>query len=465
MMNIVEPVEEYLDRYEVGAMAGATKAVSGIRGAFVIAHGVQGCTATANHLRSGGPVVAEDSEHIMPFVSTGVGMVESVHGRNIDLILRWGRRLTKPLGKKAELGFIFTGCCGSIIEDDTGRAAALLSEEIGAPVIDIDTAGFIGGFNRGAELTWCAVLDKFCTNSQEKRGINLVGPQLMGSKNWPNDLREIKRLLKAADIELNQVLFQDISVGQLPEISRAKANYLLCGEDFSQFEEKSEDLGMECWGQDLVLPIGIHNTEEWYLTIAQKFGNPDKAKSQLKEDMDRIKKILRFNYNATWALSALATKRVSILGYAPFAAAMARFLFYDLNMRPVVIGLLGETPDSIERAEKLLEPMNEFLDFEVLENPVYLAYGEKIKEAKVDFNIGMQPEVQFIEDLGIPHCCLGGFYFYSQWNFVPWPYFGILGVLNLLSELWNAESRSIFGIGRLERRPYFPRDHPAEKNK
>ena len=182
----------------------------------------------------------------------------------------------------------------------------------------------------------------------------------------------------------------------------------------------------------------------------------------MKEDMDRVKKLMRFNYNSTWALNTLAAKRVSILGYAPFAAAMARFLFYDLNMRPVVIGLLGETPESIERAEKLLQPMSEFVDFEIMENPPYFLYGEKIKEAKVDFNIGMQPEVQFIEDLGIPHCCLGGFYFYSQWNFVPWPYFGILGSLNLISELWNAEARAIYGIGRTEKRPYVPmsRDIP-----
>lgn len=440
MIQIIKSPVEYQERHELGAPIGATESAAGIRGCFAILHGVVGCTMAANHIRSSGPVVAGN---FMPVVETVLGPSETVQGKNEDLIIRWGRWQAKKMGGKAKLGWIFTTCASSIIEDDLHVAATQLENELGIPFIGVDTASFLGGFNRGAEITWCAVLDRFGTDSTEKQGINILGPQLMGSKNWPNDIVEIERLLKAADVKVNHTLFHNISVEQLPEISRAKANYMLALEDFSEFEEKASDLGMETWGQDLVLPVGIHNTEEWYLTIARKFGDEKKAKAQLKKDMDTVKSILQFNYNATWSQLGLFGKHVGIIGYAPFAAALARSLFYDFNMRPVVVALLAETPKGIERGEKLLEPMGAFLDFEILENPSLHQYGEALKKARVDFAIGMRQDRAYTESLNIPHLNMTGVYYFNQFNFLPWPYFGVLGSLYLLSELWSVVDRAV----------------------
>lgn len=40
-----------------------------------------------------------------------------------------------------------------------------------------------------------------------------------------------------------------------------------------------------------------------------------------------------------------------------------------------------------------------------------------------------------MEGLKIPHLSLGGYYFFNHFVFIPWPYFGILGNLHLLSEI------------------------------
>lgn len=440
MMQIVKSPPEYGDRYEFGAMAGAAKSVAGIKGAGAVLHAVQGCTIETSHLRSGGPVIAGN---YLPIMETNMGPMESVHGRNIPLIVSTAKELLRRRREKLQLLFIFTGCGPSIIEDDIRRAAAIIEEETGVPTLALDTAAFLGGFSRGTEQTWCAVFERFGSESDEKRGINILGPHLMGSNNWPNDIEEILRLLKAADVPINHVVFKDVSVAQLSELTRAGVNYVLSGEDFADFEDTAEDLGMEVWGQDLVLPVGYYNTEEWYLTLASNFGDADKARAQMKEDLNLVRKMTRLNYTASWELTGMFGKRIGLLGPAPFTAALARSVFYDFNIRPVVVGLLAESSEALERAEKLLEPMGEYLDFEVLENPTYYLYGQKLKEARVDIAAGMRIDKHLAESLSIPHCALTGPSFMNNWNMIPWPYFGVRGTLLLASELWKTTLNAI----------------------
>ncbi|MBI4301961.1 MAG: hypothetical protein HY664_05100, partial [Chloroflexi bacterium] len=440
MMKITKPPIEYVDRFEPGPIVGAEKALAGILGSFGIAHGVVGCTSLAMYMRGGGPVV---DGYYSPLAGTGLQRVEIIHGQNEELLMRAIRYRWTRSGKTPRIGFILTTCASSIIEDDIRRVADQAEEELGIPFIAIDTAGFMGGFNRGAEWVWTAVMDRFAIKAERQEGINIVGPQLMGSNNWPNDIQEILRLLRAADVKVNMPVFWNTPVEGLTQIANAEANYLLTSESFPDFEEKSNSLGLRVIGQDRPLPIGIHNTEEWYIALAREFGDVEKAKVQLQADMDRVARIMKGNYNASWALAGISGKHVGILGYANFAASLARALFYDLNLRPTVIGLWGETPESLERAEKLLEPMSELADFEVLENPSYYAYGQKLKEAEVDFSIGMMQDKALVEGLGIAHCRLSGFYFYNNFDFVPWPYFGVLGMLNLVSKIWNTLEQGV----------------------
>ena len=459
MMQITKPPAEYGDRFEFGALTGATNAAAGIRGAGVVMHAVQGCTIESSHLRSSGPVVAG---YYLPQIETNIGPVESVHGRNVPLIVDRAKELMRRRDKP-ELMFIFTGDGPSIIEDDIARAAAIIEEENSIPAIARDTAAFLGGFARGIEWVLCDVMDRFCTESEEKSGINVVGPQLTGSNNWPNDIEEIKRLLKGSGVQLNHILFQDIRVKQLPEISRARSNLLLTLEDYSEFEEHCEDLGMEVFGQDLPIPLGVHNTEEWLLAIAKEFGDEEKARAQMKADMDLVKRMTRMNYTASWMLTAMFGKHTAMLGQAPFAAALARSMFYDFNIRPVVVGLLAESSESLERAEKLMEPMGEYIDFEVMENPTYFQYGETVRKAGVDFAVGMRQDEHLIEGLGIPHLSLAGPNFMNHWDLFPWPYLGIRGSLYLAGELWKTTWRTFTQTKLWQMNAYRPRDYAEAK--
>ncbi len=461
-MKIIKPVAEYADRYQVGPLVGLTKAVAGIKGAWAILHGVDGCTFAANQMRSAGPVVAGNYMHV---VATGAERSEIILGDNEEMVMNIVRSELADSRTKPELMFVLTSCATSIIHEDIVRIADVMSEETGITSIPVDTGGFLGGFNWGAEQSWNAVLAKYCPQpASEHKGINIVGPHLTGSKNWPNDIREIERLLQAAEVPVNMTVFRNVAVNQLQNMNKAAYNYTLTQEEFPDFRSKCKELGMPIWdkGLELPLPIGVHNTEQWYLAMAREFGNEAKAKAQMEQDMNLVKSIMRGNYNASWALGAMSSKHVAIYGYGTFAASLARCLFYDFNMRPSLIAICGESPEMLARSEKLLEPLEGLLDFEVMENPSFYAYGEKIRELQPELAVGMLQDRVLCEGLGVPHRSLGGFYFYNQFNFVPWPLMGIRGTLALTSELWEVTDRVMTASDLWKTRAYRNRDRLAE---
>ncbi|MFQ5852080.1 MAG: nitrogenase component 1, partial [Candidatus Binatia bacterium] len=141
------------------------------------------------------------------------------------------------------------------------------------------------------------------------------------------------------------------------------------------------------------------------------------------------------NYNFSWMASFLSDKYAAVCGYAPFAAAITRYLFHDLNIRVKVVGLWSETEAGNKKALNILEPLGDSLDFIVLENPTYFQLGEAVKEANVDFVIGSIQDKPLFKSFGVAHLNLGGFYYFNNYNFVPWPLVGVKGSLRLFSEV------------------------------
>lgn len=432
-LKCIIPSRDYIDKQQPCCHMGAVLAATMVENSVLIDHGVSGCAITATHMRSNN---VPDGMYI-PIIPTGVFEADLVHGgaKKIEKILA---EIPDKFSKKPpRLVWIITSCATSMVEDDIAGEGRKAEELYGYNVIALDTPGFHGGYSTGMDKVYTALVQRYAkeTDKKKKGSINIIAPHLMGSSNMINDMEEMLRLLKAADIEVNCILTYKTKIKEVERFFEAEANYLLSPEELPGFERMCEEMGMENWGADLILPLGLANTEEWYLTIAGKFGSIDKAKDQLQKDMDRVKRRLKADYNASWVFHSVDGKHAGVIGDAPFAIAMARHLYYDLNARPTVIALLGESERAIETTKKQLEEMSRYLDLEVYENPTYLEYGNAIKKAKVDFTVGQGQDKVLSEGLRIPQMSLGGFYFLSQTNFIPWPYFGILGSLALLTEI------------------------------
>jgi nitrogenase molybdenum-iron protein alpha/beta subunit len=432
-MNFIPDQKSYSDKFQPCMEMGAIMAATMVKNSVVVNHGASGCAISATHFRSNNV----PNGTYVPIVHTAVHQNDIISGGSNKLKNTLEHVIKKAGKTPPELIWVFTSCATSMVQDDIVGISKVVEKESGIKIIPIDTPGFLGGLSVGADHVYRALIDNFASKDSKKsdKKINIIGPHMMGTKNMIEDMREIIRLLEALDIEVNTVLTYNTAIEDIRRFGEASTNYVLTPEVLSNFEEISEEFGIEIFGHDLVLPIGIANTEEWYLKIAERFGNVEKAKKQLKEDMEVVRRRIGLDYNASWILHDIANKHVGILGYAPFAAAIARYLFFDLNARPTVIGLWGESERAIESAKKLLEEMADFLDFDVYENPSFYEYGMAVQKAKVDFSIGQRNDKPLIEGLRIPQVPIGGFHYMNQFNFVPWPYFGILGSLNLLSEI------------------------------
>ena len=415
-----------------GSFVGAALTASGIRNSLIIFHGIAGCNIEAVHFRSdqipGGSYV--------PIIPTGLNETDCIQGGNEKLLQTLRDSINQAISRKRPpvVVFALTSDAPSIVGDDIQTAARLVEAETGIKIIALDTPGFLGGAAVGVDIALTALLEGIPANDSGNK-INLIAPYLIGSKNWNNDIDEIARLLSGAGIEVNLNLARNLKFDDINKFSQAGYNLNLSGEELTDFEAKSSEVGVENYSRNLPLPLGVANTEEWLLAIASDLGDVEKAKEILTADQKFAQKQLRFNYNFSWMSTLMYQKKCGTLGHAKFTASLARCLLWDFGIVPKVIGLIAETERATEQALELLESIKGQADFKVLVNPTYFEYGNALKEAEVDFSIGSIHDKPLSLGHKIPHLSLCGFNFFNQYNFIPYPNMGIRGTLGLLSEL------------------------------
>ena len=444
------------DKFAPGAFVGSILLTSGVVDTVNIFHGVSGCYNLAEHLRT---------DHVPlggfgRLIPTGYREAETVRGgvRKLDLALRKVVNLELVKEKPACI-WVSWSDCPAIAGDDMVGTARRFERESDIKIIPIDNCGFRGGIVRGAELALCRILDEVVEPYDgPKKGLNIIAPFLIGSNNWPLDVDYMVELLEAADIPVNLVLSRNIHYEDLKRMARAEANYVLSYEDMPDFVRKSEEKEIPVFQEPLVLPYGVGNSEEWYLAMAERFGNVDKAKRRLEAEMADVQGMLKGNYNFSWMTSFLSDKYVAVCGQAPFAAAITRYLFHDLNIRVKVVGLWGETEQAFEKAEEVLRPLEDYMDFTVIENPTYFQIGNAVKEANVDFVVGSIQDKPLFKGLGIPHLNLAGFYFFNNYNFIPWPLCGVKGTLRLFTETCRVVEDAFYETEAWKDLAFTPRD-------
>jgi nitrogenase molybdenum-cofactor synthesis protein NifE len=424
----------YDDRYMHGVHDAFALGATAIKDVFMIFHGVPGCRVAKEHIRTDN--IPEGQ--FVGILTTAPLESNIIHG-GTHLIERTWKYAAETYfkRKKPKAVFFFTSCGTSINQDDVGIQAEKFEQETGIKAIYVDTPNFLGREATGLDILYRVLLDEVAKEGVEKvpRSINIAGTHLIGSKNFKWDIKEIKRLIELLGVKVNCMLTLDTPLESIENFWAADTTYMLSGEEMPEFLSACEEKGMEIFGRDWILPYGMANTEEWYLKFAEKFDALDKAKEVLKKEMNEFRRRTLGDYNFTWIMSDPSSKRAAVIAYAPFAAAMAKYLYYDLNVKVVAIGLLSETPEAVNYAIKNVEDMSEYFDFEVFDNPTNFVFAEVCRDRKADFVIGRRFDRTLFEGQGMVNIPLGGRYFMNQFNFVPWPWTGVTGVLGLQSEV------------------------------
>lgn len=431
-MTAPPPPTVIRDLFEPSAFFGAVMAVSGVKGSMIALHGAPGCYTVATHIRTdlaplGGYSGMRPSGIVEDNIIMGTSVEKLRH--NLEFI----KRTAKP-----SLLAIINSDATALTADDIEGHARMFEYETGIPSFAFDMPGMRGSDVVGYDAVLRALIAKFAKPGVAKKEdcVNIVGPYFLFSQNWIFDVEGIIELLERMGLKVNCVLTRNTSIGDIENFAAAKMNIMLTNEDMPLFSRESERLGVENFGDELPLPYGISNTEAWYMAIAEKFGKKKEAIKVLEEDRDLVKRVFGFNYPYTWVSMLMMQKRAAIIGRAQFAASLARFLFYDLDMYPVLVALLAGTRKALEKSKELLKPIQEDgCTVQIMENPLYIDFARAVKANDIDVVIGSRIEKSLIVGMGYPHLSIGGAFYFQSFRFIPYPYVGYKGALYLIQEL------------------------------
>lgn len=321
-------------------------ALESIEDSVLIAHSPQGCvgcaTAGADGYRVG--QIHRGVEHVRNtrIFCTNLDQKSVIFGGEQKL------RDTVALAVERynpKLVFIFSSCASGIIGDDIDAIAANLQDEYDAVIVPVHCEGFKSKIcASGFDAAFIAI-NKYILKGQkiEKQDnlVNLFAPTSISYA----DQKEMERMLSLIGMEANYIPFYS-SYEKIKKIPAAAASTAICKVFADEFMiELEQDYGIPY--SHTVMPIGIRNTDKWFLGIAKQVGKEKEAKEIIEAEHKRIQPLV------DEIKERLQGKKVFICGGTgrSFAAAV---LIEDFGMQ--LVGL--ETPTYDKDAQEDIEYLN-----------------------------------------------------------------------------------------------------------
>jgi nitrogenase molybdenum-iron protein alpha chain len=182
--------------------------------------------------------------------------------------------------------FIFTSCASGIIGDDVDSVAVNLQPDYRAILVPIHCDGFrskicASGFDAAFIAIQKYLLEKD-PPPKEKGLINLFAPTSISYK----DQLEIERMLGLLEVRVNYIPFYS-SLEKIRRITSAEASTSICKVFADEFmKELAETYGIPF--AHTVMPIGVRNTDKWFLGIADLIGKGEIARKYIEKEHERI---------------------------------------------------------------------------------------------------------------------------------------------------------------------------------
>jgi len=277
---------------------------------------------------------------------TNLDQNDVIHGGEAKL-----REAVKLAGERYEpkMIFIFTSCASGIIGDDVDAIAADLQADCSAILVPIHCDGFMSKICASGYDAAFVAIRKYLLPKQplpkQKGLVNLFAPISISYK----DQLEIERMLGLLGTKVNYIPFYS-SLEKIRAITAAEASTSICKVFADEFMKTlDDDYGIPF--SHTVMPVGVRNTDKWFLGIAELLGKGDLAREYIEREHSRVLPRLE------GIKKRLQGKRVFICGGTgrSFAAAA---LINDFGME--LVGL--ETPTYDADAQIDIEYLNGIYD-------------------------------------------------------------------------------------------------------
>ncbi|WP_050008305.1 nitrogenase component 1 [Butyrivibrio sp. WCE2006] len=324
------------------------QAVVSIEDSVLIAHAPQGCTGCVS-MMADGYKVGQIHRHVDHVKNPRI-FVTNLDQKSV--VFGGEQRLRDTVKKAVErynpkLVFIFTSCASGIIGDDIDAISeSLRSEYPDQVIVPIHCEGFkskvcASGFDATFQAINKYILKGEKADRQENL-VNLFAPTTISYR----DQQEMERMLGLLGLEVNYVPFYS-SYEKIKRIPQAAASTAICKVFADEFMiELEQDYGIPF--SHTVMPIGLRNTDKWFMGIAKLVGKEEEARKIIDAEHKRIEPLVE------QIREKLKGKRIFICGGTgrSFAAAA---LVSDFGME--LVGL--QTPTYDADAQIDIEYLNE----------------------------------------------------------------------------------------------------------
>jgi nitrogenase molybdenum-iron protein alpha/beta subunit len=193
---------------------GTIKALSTIKKSAILVHGPKGCVYHINYIMG---MRGDRPSAIYTTSLDEQDVIFGAEGKLISAIEELDRRLSP------DLIFVLSCCASSIIGEDVESACCAARGR--ARVIGFESGGFEGEHHTAYGETLSRLAEEISRPAaiRRERAVNLVG-LLRGGP----DLRELKRVLSLAGIEVAAVLTAGATLRELERLGEAAANIVIC---------------------------------------------------------------------------------------------------------------------------------------------------------------------------------------------------------------------------------------------
>ena len=420
---------------------GAQYVSIGIKDCIGIVHGGQGCVMFvrllfSQHFKESFEL-ASSSVHEDGAVFGALNRVEEA----VDvLLMRYPHVKVVP---------IISTCSTEVIGDDIDGVVrklnnGLLKEKFPdreVHLIPIHTPSFVGSMVSGYDIAARDFVSYFARKGEPNGKINLF-------TGWvnPGDVKAIKHLLKAMDIEAT-VLFEtenfdsplmphgnfvshgDTTVEDMQGTANAMGSIAL-----NRYEGgKAVEFLEEEFGVPAVIgptPIGIRNTDTFLKRLSEMTGKPIPESLVWERGiaLDALTDLVHM---------FLAEKKVAIYGNADLVIGLAQFCL-DLEMKPVLL-LLGDDNTNYKDDPRILElKENVYFDMEIVTNADFWEMEDRIKNKGLELDLILgHSKGRFISiDYNIPMVRVG-FPVYDRAGMYRHPVVGYEGAIWLAEQMAN----------------------------
>ncbi|MDR1638861.1 MAG: nitrogen fixation protein NifE [Clostridiales bacterium] len=185
-----------------------------------------------------------------------------------------------------EIIFVFTSCASGIIGDDVDAIVLEQQAKYDSILVPVHCDGFKSKIcASGFDAAFIAIQNYLLPKEpqvKQKGLVNLFAPVSISYK----DQLEIERMLGLLGVEVNYIPFYS-SLSKIRRITSAEASTSICKVFADEFMKTlDEDYGIPF--AHTVMPIGVRNTDKWFLGIAELLGKGDLAREYIEKERARV---------------------------------------------------------------------------------------------------------------------------------------------------------------------------------